>query len=152
MKHFWDWNCSLCSTFNVEVNAILTNRWQNKALKGPRFTLCFSYLWIQNHSDHTRGQRFWRFQENDVSCSDRTLWSDTCSARARRCLSRHSEVHTRHECSLAAGARMRTSGNGFVIIPSPTKKINFHSNVLIKASEIEIVKENAESVLFIQTF
>lgn len=44
---------------------------------------------------------------------------------------------------------MRTSGNGFMIIPSQTQKINIYSNVLIKTSEIEIAKEKAESILFI---
>lgn len=53
------------------------------------------------------------------------------------------------ECSSEAEASLRISGNGFVIIPSRTQKINFYSNVLIKTSEIEIAKEEAESILFI---
>ena len=65
-------------------------------------------------------------------------WSPSC----------HGRVCGGYECSLAAGMRMSTSGNGFMRIPSQTQKITY-SNVLIKTSEIEIAKKKAKSILFI---
>ena len=60
----------------------------------------------------------------------------------------HSRMCTGHKCSLAAGIRMSTSGDGFMRIPSQTQKTTY-LNVLIKTSEIEIAKKQAKSILFI---
>ena len=60
----------------------------------------------------------------------------------------HGRMCTGHKCSLAAGMRMSTSGDGFMRIPSQTQKTTY-LNVLIKTFEIEIAKKKAKSILFI---
>lgn len=102
-------------------------------------------------SDHTQGQRFQRLPGKWQTRQNLMAWHLLCQG-LRWCLSCCNEVCIRHECSSEAEASLRISGNGFMIIPAQTQKINLYSNVLIKTSETEIAKEEAESILFIQTF
>lgn len=70
--------------------------------------------------------RYFRdIQENDKLFRQNLLaWPFPCQGM-RWCPSCHSRVCTGCKCSLAAGVRLRTSGNGFMRIPSQTQKITY---------------------------